>query len=329
MNQHIATKNDVGIRVDKFLSNLYPEISRSFLAKNIQNFLLVDGKKVKQSYRLKEGQSVDVDFEKLKQKYEQEIGEVELQSKICPQEGELEIIYEDGDSLVLNKQPGVVVHPGIGHEDQTLANYVKQYLLKKGSYDVELQRAGIVHRLDMPVSGLIIFAKNRRSQKHLSEQFEKHCVLKIYMADYEVLGGEKLFKDFKKIEKVFELIEQYKNDLTLDLGDWQEISGSMKRDPANRKRMLFQKSIYDERLRYAQSYILPLSESRMCVLIKTGRMHQIRATLKSLGVVLKGDALYGWKKEVGHNIGLRSVVLGFVDMEGKKKLFNIINTSNV
>ena len=325
MNQHIVKKTENRLRIDRLVSELLPEVSRSFLSKSMHDFVLVDGKKVKQSYKVKVGQEIEIHFENLRTKYEEELKKGDSESKIIPQKGELDIVYEDKDFLILNKKAGFVVHPSIGHEEETLANYVKQYLIEKGSYDYGLKRAGIVHRLDMPVSGLIAFAKNRKAQKHLSAQFESHNVLKIYFASYEIVEDKKLFNDFKTIDSIYKLIDEYKNDQSLDLENWYEVGGSMKRDPANRKRMLFQRGVYDERSRYAQSYLLPLSECKMCVLIKTGRMHQIRATLRSLGIVLKGDKLYGWKRECSEEIGLNSVVLGFVDMNGEKKVFNLLD----
>ncbi len=326
MNLYTVKKEENNLRIDKFVSNVLPGVSRSFLSKNIRGFVKVDEKEVKQSYKLQEGQKIEIDIPKLKEKYEQELSKGEWESNIVAQVGELNIHFEDKDFLVLNKSAGIPVHPGIGHESDTLANYVKQYLMEKGEFDYGVKRAGIVHRLDMPVSGLIVFAKNRNSQKHLAGEFENHRVLKIYLADYEVLEDKKIFKEFKKEDSIYQVIEDFKKDLTLNLQDWYEISGSMKRDPSNRKRMLFQRGIYNKSLRYAQSYLLPLSTRRMYVLIKTGRMHQIRATLRSLGFVLKGDKLYGYKKEPEKEIGLRSVILGFVDMNGVKKVFKDLNS---
>lgn len=328
MTQHIVNENQIGVRLDRFLVNVCPEFSRSFLAENVGSFVLVDGKKVKRSLKLKVGQSVTIDELGLKQKYEQEKYSIEEQGKIVAQKGEIFVFYEDEDYLVLKKQAGLVVHPGIGHRDDTLANYVKQYLVEKGEYDLELKRAGIVHRLDMPVSGLIVFAKNFVSQKHLMQQFESHSVLKIYYVEYVKKEEKKIFTEYGRIEDIYLLIEQYKRGEDLDLQKWMEVTGSMKRDPSNRKRMLFQRLLEDENLKNAKSYILPLSDSKMCVLIKTGRMHQIRATLKSLGLAIKGDVLYGWKGEACDEISLKSIVLGFVDRGNNKKVFNIINTVN-
>ncbi len=328
MIRHIVKKEEVDSRIDRFLTVFLKDISRSFLTKNLKDFISINGKKVKPSYRLKEGEEIIIDVEGLKARYREELEKSDLESNIIPQKSVLNIIDESENYIVLKKPSGVVVHPGIGHEKDTLANYVKNYLMEKGDYDIELKRGGIVHRLDMPVSGLIVFAKNRKFQKYLSEQFEKHKVLKIYHAYYDVLGGQKVFDVFKKKNLVHTVVKKYEEKKPLDLSDWQEVSGTMKRDPSNRKRMLFERNVENEKLRYAQSYLLPLSEKRMYVLIKTGRMHQIRATLKNLGIVLKGDRLYGYRGEDLNEIGLSSVVLGFENVNGERKVFNILDTVN-
>lgn len=329
MKRFVVKRKQSDMRIDSLVCGFFDDISRSFFSKNLQDFVLVNGKKVKPSYRVKVEDEVEIDLEVLDKKYKREVRRANLESKITAQAGPLDIICEEKDYLVLNKPPGLPVHPGIGHEKNTLANYVKKYLIDNDGYDMQLKRAGIVHRLDMPVGGLIVFAKNRRFQKYLAEQFENHSVLKVYLANYCVMDGKKVFDSFKKINFVYDLLKQYEKGLELDLRDWIEVSGSMKRDPANRKRMVFFHNLTSEKLRFAQSYLLPLSESRMCVLIKTGRMHQIRATLRSLGVVLTGDRLYGWKKSFTGEIGLRSVILGFSDSNGERKVFNILKSFDV
>ena len=328
MTQYLIEEKETNLRLDKWASIVLDDVSRSFLTKNIPNFALINGRRVKPSYKLKKGDKVCVDLEGLRKKYDEEMKKEALQSKIIAQNSRLNIIYEERDYLIVKKPAGLVVHPGIGHEKDTLANYVKGYLVEKGEYDFHLKRAGIIHRLDMPVSGLMIFAKNRKFQKHLSDQFENHQVLKIYYAEYESFDERIVFTEFQKISAVYKLVEDYKNGRDLDLNDWREVCGVIRRDPANRKRMLFERGVENEKFRYAHSYLLPLSENKMCVLIKTGRMHQIRATLKSLGLVIKGDALYGYKKKLENGISLESVVLGFLDISGKRKVFNILEDLN-
>lgn len=328
MIQHTVKKEEENLRIDKLVSNLLgEEVSRSFLSKNMKEFVFVDGKNVKPSYRLVVGQKVEVEKEDILMKYREELERNDFESNIVAQKGDLDILEETSDYIVLKKKHGVVVHPGIGHYEDTLANYVKQYLLEKGEYDLELKRAGIVHRLDMLVGGLIVFAKNRKFQKHLSSQFEEHSVLKIYIADFEFFD-DRVVKKTHDVKMINNVIDDYLNCRELDLSLWEEVVGVMKRDPSNRKRMLFERNVTNEKLRWAKSYLLPIGKKRMCVLIKTGRMHQIRATFRSLGMVIEGDKLYGCKGAETGKISLNSVVLGFNDLSGQKKVFNILDAFN-
>ncbi len=329
MKKHIVQRENEGIRVDKFVTMLlqqeygFEEIPRAFVSGVVKDFVLINNSRAKHSYRLKLNDEVSIDLDLLSKKYGQELERSNNENKIVPQEGRFEIIFEDRDYLVLKKAKGLVVHPGIKNEKNTLANYVLDYLQRKGEYDKELKRAGIVHRLDKGVGGIIVFAKNRKVQRHLAEQFENHKVLKIYYAEVEpCLSG--IFKHFYSYKLVHEIIEDYRLSKGVKLDNWKVLEGSMKRDEKDRKRYVFLPNTSEENLRYAKSYILPLSYDKLFVLIETGRMHQVRATLKSLGCVLKGDRLYGAKAKDSSNIALDSVVLGFEDLSGEKRIFNIL-----
>jgi 23S rRNA pseudouridine1911/1915/1917 synthase len=331
MKRYIVKKEDKGKRVDKILTFPLREeprlesIPRSFVSQSLNSYILVNGSKKKPSYRVKIGDEIVVELDALRDRYEQEQIRQDMESKIIVQKGFLDIVFEDKDFLVLRKEPGIVVHPGIGNEKDTLANYVKGYLTEQGEYDPQLKRGGIVHRLDKGVGGLILFAKNRKAQKHFCVQFEKHEVLKIYYAEC-VPEDSIVFSTIKNPQLVDEVVKAYKEGGEIELSKWQKIEGTIRRDPVNRKRMVFDRNCFNEKYRYAKSFILPIAKGRMFVLIETGRMHQIRASLKSLGLVLKGDSLYGYRgEEVRDNIDLNSVVLGFEDLEGKRKVFNIIN----
>jgi len=184
-----------GKRVDLLLSEHLKEqgsvLSRTFLKDNWSGLVKVNDSEVKPSYKLREGDVVEVDMEQISQ----------LSSSLSYSEGiegqqyDLEVIFEDEDILVIYKPKGVVVHPGVGNTKDTLSNYVKGYLESKGEFDNAVTRAGIVHRLDKGVSGLIVFAKNPQSQKNLQEQFQAHTVRKIYLADIEY---KQMDKDFER-----------------------------------------------------------------------------------------------------------------------------------
>ncbi len=331
MKKYITKKEDQGKRVDKILTSLLRKepslenISRSFVSESFDKGIQINESIKKPSYKVKMGDEIVVDIALLKEKYAQEQIKQDAESKIVEQKGSLNILFESRDFLVLRKESGIVVHPGIGNESDTLANYVKGYLVEKGEYDKELKRGGVVHRLDKGVGGLILFAKNRKAQKHFSLQFEKHKILKIYYAEC-IPENSQIFSALKSPHLVGEVARMYEKGNEVNLSEWREIEGVIRRDSSNRKRMVFEPNCFDERYRYAKSYVLPISKGKLFVLIETGRMHQIRATLKSLGLVLKGDTLYGYRgEEVKNKIGLNSVILGFEDLDGKRRVFNIVN----
>ena len=162
-----------GKRIDKWLFEQLGEkytISRTRATKLVSEVVLVNDNIVKPSYRIKVDDDIIIDYTKI-QKPKAESFE------IIPQEGMLDIIFENNDYMIINKPAGLVVHPGVGHSKDTLVNYLKHYL-----QDKSLDRAGLVHRLDKGVSGLMVIAKNQRSQQHFKKQFEEHKVTKIYHA---------------------------------------------------------------------------------------------------------------------------------------------------
>jgi 23S rRNA pseudouridine1911/1915/1917 synthase len=164
-------------RADSYICSNFQVHSRSFLADHWEELVSINGKKAKPSYKLKAGDEITIRDEKVNQL----LADISY-DKINPQESPLQIIYECDSYLVLNKPKGVPVHPGVGNYKDTLANYVAGYLMKTSKYDPTIDRAGVVHRLDKPVSGLIVFAKNNQTQKYLQKQFEMHKVQKIYHA---------------------------------------------------------------------------------------------------------------------------------------------------
>lgn len=156
-------------------------ISRTFIAENLGEIFYVNGKRIKPSYKFKKGDEYDIDYEKVNSL----INDQTKQESLLSQEKDLNIVYEDENCIVINKESGVVVHPGSGNTHNTLANYVKGYLMEKGEFDKKVKRGGVVHRLDKGVSGLILFAKNAKAQEYFQNQFEKHLVQKIYYAKVE------------------------------------------------------------------------------------------------------------------------------------------------
>jgi len=320
-----------GKRLDLFvLETLHKEgynfISRNFLTNNWNGIVKVDGVNRKQSYKLKLGEQVDIDMKKV----EVLRGKITSSTEIKPQRGDLEILFENDDFLVVDKPKGVVVHPGIGNEDETLVNYVKGYLSKKNDFKEEVQRAGVVHRLDKGVSGLMVFAKNLEMQKHLQKQFENHQVKKVYLAkvEYKKLKDEikKYFpgKESEYLDTDSEIEKLQESNFTFDKS-WFKAEGYIYRSPRNRVKMQFRK-YFTRGGKKATSYIKPLNKNEILIVIETGRMHQIRATFEYFGIGIVGDTLYGFAKatEMPESIELRSVFLSFKELDGSD--FTIIKT---
>ena len=320
-----------GKRLDLFVLETlhnrdYKFISRNFLTNNWEGIVKVDGVARKQAYKLKPGEEVDIDMEKVENLREKMTSSTDIK----PQHADLEILFESEDFLVIDKPKGVVVHPGIGNEDGTLVNYVKGYLSEKDAFTEEVQRAGVVHRLDKGVSGLIVFAKNLEMQKHLQEQFENHQVKKIYLAkvEYKELrrGIKKYFpseeSEYLDIDDEIEKLEE--SNFTFDKS-WLKAEGYISRSPRNRVKMQFKK-YFGRRGKKAISYIKPVNKEQVLVVIKTGRVHQIRATLEYFGIGIVGDTLYGFARATSmpDSIELRSVFLGFKELGGSD--FTIIKT---
>lgn len=311
---HIDQTN-YGGRADVFVSSTFNVHSRSFLRNNWERLITINGKSEKPSYKLRIGDVLEV----LDQDVDR-ILEDKAYDKIIPQKKEVDIIYEDKDFIIINKPKGISVHPGIGNPQDTLANYVVGYLDAKGEYDARMERGGIVHRLDKPVSGLILFAKNAEAQLYFQKQFEEHKVDKVYLAKVEI--GENINTELKEkipaipLDASEELDILVKNNFETD-SSWLKVDGYIGRSTMNRMKMIFRAYIFNH-ARTALSYIKPLSENEFLVIIKTGRMYQIRATLEYLGVHIIGDTMFKSLKggAIPESIELESILLSCKDMQG-------------
>lgn len=312
-------KNNTGKRADIVLVqemiNLGIKASRSLIAKFIPMGVQLKGDFIKSSHKLNEGDVLTINIELLNRQIEQVNSRITQLYEIKPIKGELDIIYEDDDILVINKQAGISVHPSASNFDQvTIANFIRNYLEEKDSYDAKLQNAGVVHRLDKAVSGLIIWAKNLDTQIDLRKQFKDRNVTKIYLAEIE------------RISSLPDLIKD------MPYKQWINISGFIQRDQKNRSRRTFttivnkntenQNSIKDASLE-----LLRINEKQILVHLLTGRNHQIRATLRYLGYFIIGDLLYK-NNRVNHRenvnyIGLKSIFLRIEEGRQKNKLYSI------
>ena len=171
MESFIVKKDEENNRIDLYLSKKKEEISRVAIQRLIsEEKILVNGKKTKSSYKVKENDKITLE--------EEEPKEISLKAQDIP----LEVIYEDNDIIVVNKPKGIVVHPANGNPDGTLVNAVMAICKDSLSGIGGEIRPGIVHRLDKDTSGIIIVAKNDKAHINLSEQIKNHEVQKTYIA---------------------------------------------------------------------------------------------------------------------------------------------------
>lgn len=252
MKEFIVKDDEVGKRIDSYLSNKDNEISRVAVQRLIKNDkILVNGKSTKASYKVQENDSIKVEEEKPK--------EISLK----PQDIPVEIIYEDKDIIVVNKPKGMVVHPANGNPDGTLVNSLMSICKDSLSGIGGEIRPGIVHRLDKDTSGVIVVAKNDKAHINLSEQIKNHKVEKTYIA---------LVKGVVKA-----------NEATIDM--------PIGRSTKDRKKMAVTKTgknaiTHFKVIKRFHNYTL------LEVKIETGRTHQIRVHLSQIGYPIVGDTTY-------------------------------------
>lgn len=163
--------NEERPRLDSYIAKEYKELSRTMIKKLIEDGnIIVNGDKTKNSYKIKNGDEIEIDIPKAK--------EINLKAQDIP----IEIVYEDRDIIVVNKPKGMVVHPAVGNPDGTLVNAIMNICKESLSGIGGEVRPGIVHRLDKDTSGLLIIAKNDNSHIKMSEQIKNREVTKIYIA---------------------------------------------------------------------------------------------------------------------------------------------------
>ena len=264
------TSDDTGKRLDRFIADRCPELSRSRVQRMIvQGHVTVDEAPAKPSLKLQAGQVIGVTVPD------------PAPSRLVPQQIDLQVVYQDSDILVVDKPAGLVVHPGPGHPDQTLANAV--LALCPGMEGTGgIMRPGIAHRLDKDTSGLIVVAKNEASHDYLAAQFKDRRVTKAYLA---VVHG--------RLDPPEAIIE-----------------APIGRDPRNRKRMAVVASGREASTRYrAESYLDGFTAVE--IFPSTGRTHQIRVHMASMGHPLVGDSTYGKGHPLLGRHFLHASLLGF------------------
>ncbi len=167
---HCSGKSS-GLRIDKFLTEICPDYTRSFLQKLLKSELVeVNGKPVKSSYKTAAGDTVNF-----------EVPEA-VEAEITAQEMPLDILYEDEDVILINKPKGMVVHPAAGHYEGTLVNGLMHHCREQLSGINGVMRPGIVHRIDMDTTGVLIVCKNDLAHNSIAEQLKVHSITRKYYA---------------------------------------------------------------------------------------------------------------------------------------------------
>lgn len=259
----ILTADRSGERADAALARLCPELSRSAAQKLLENGSVIrNGLPVQKKDKLNLGDQLEVTLP--------EIQEID----ITPEDIPLDIVYEDSDVIVVNKPKGLVVHPAAGHWSGTLVNALMYHCKDSLSGINGELRPGIVHRIDMDTSGLLIVAKNDFAHQSLSEQLKDHTLARTY--ECIVVGGIK--------------------------EDHGTIDAPIGRHPVDRKRM----AVTEKNSKPAVTHWKVLERfsgyTRLQCNLETGRTHQIRVHLSWRNHPILGDMVYGRKKpELGQS----------------------------
>lgn len=269
----VVDENFEGERIDKYLSQVFQDKSRSYLQGLIQKGnILINDKEIKSNYKLKSYDEIKV------------ILPEPLELKVDAEDIELEIIYEDEDVIVINKPQGMVVHPAPGNYNGTLVNALLFHCKDLSTINGVI-RPGIVHRIDKDTTGILVVAKNDNSHNFLSEQLKNHSMKREY---YALVEG-RIKNDNGTIDKPLARSKKDRLKIAIVEGGRRAVTH------------------YEVKERFKNTTLVK------CVL-ETGRTHQIRVHMASIGYPLIGDPLYGFKKQKYKLDGqtLHAKTLGFI-----------------
>lgn len=255
----VVDRGQALLRIDKYLTNIMSGTSRNRIQEAADSqHILVNNVPVKSSYRVKPNDVITIVLDFPKTDY-----------TIIPQEIPIDIVYEDEDIILVNKQPNLVVHPGFGNFDGTLLNAIAWHLKDNPDFDANNPHIGLVHRIDKDTSGLLLIAKNEEAKANLGLQFFNKTTERTYNA------------------LVWGVVRN--NEGTID--------GALARDIHDR--MLF--AVYDPEenpnAKHAVTHYRVLERFSYCTLVEckleTGRTHQIRVHMRHIGHTLFNDERYG------------------------------------
>ena len=272
--KYCVNNENAGVRIDKYISELHPEVSRSYIQGLIENGdITVNNKMVKSKYKTIDGDMICVHVPELK--------EPDILAENIP----LDILYEDDDIIVVNKPKQMVVHPAKGHYTGTLVNALMYHCKDNLSGINGISRPGIVHRIDCDTTGALVVCKNDFAHNDIAAQLKVHSITRKYIAI------------------VHNVIKEDEGTVNAKIG----------RNPNNRFKMAANVSIGKEAVTHYKVLERFKNYTYIECTLETGRTHQIRVHMSSIGYPLLGDELYGPSKCPYKLTGqtLHAKILGF------------------
>lgn len=270
-----VTDDNNGVRIDKVLSEEFPDISRSFIQKLIKDEkITVNGKTIKSNYKTAASDMINIEIPDA------------VEPDILPENIPLDIVYEDEDIIVINKPKGMVVHPAPGHYSGTMVNALMYHCKDNLSGINGVLRPGIVHRIDMDTTGIIVACKNDFSHRSLAEQLKNHSITRKYEAI--------VYNCFK--EKT------------------GTVDAPIARNSIDRKKMAIDRVNGRNAVTHYTVIKNLKGYAHIECQLETGRTHQIRVHMASIKHPLLGDSVYGPAKCPYNLTGqtLHARTLGFI-----------------